>query len=154
LKGSEIDLALSQDNEGLAPGSFIIRNGEWAQFFLDTWYDPLYRSYNFVRAEIHALVSCLSPGVRCRPAFNICQEHIVQWHPTVLSKIALIPQRALNAYNSASTGKESRYQEEELKYAEGDFVVRFPGCTVTGPTSCEAAAQPFLSKWRAAFSNA
>jgi mannan polymerase II complex MNN11 subunit len=56
LKGSEIDLAMTQDKDGLAPSSFVLRKGEWAKFFLDTWFDPLYRSYNFQKAETHALV--------------------------------------------------------------------------------------------------
>ena len=57
LKGDKIDLVLTQDNEGLSQGSFILRRGEWSKFFLDTWFDPLYRSYNFQKAEGHALVS-------------------------------------------------------------------------------------------------
>jgi mannan polymerase II complex MNN11 subunit len=64
LKGDRIDLVLSQDNEGLAGGSMVIRSGEWAKFFLDSWFDPLYRSYNFQKAEAHALehiVQCVSP---------------------------------------------------------------------------------------------
>lgn len=62
LKGEKIDLILTQDGEGLCQGSFILRQGDWAKFFLDTWYDPLYRSYNFQKAEGHALVGdqCLS----------------------------------------------------------------------------------------------
>lgn len=56
LKGDKIDLVLTQDGEGLCQGSLIIRQGEWARFFLDTWFDPLYRSYNFQKAEGHALV--------------------------------------------------------------------------------------------------
>ena len=56
LKGDKIDLVLTQDGEGLCQESFIIRRGEWAKFFLDTWFDPLYRSYNFQKAEGHALV--------------------------------------------------------------------------------------------------
>lgn len=56
LKGNQVDLVLSQDKDGLAPSSLIIRRGEWAKFFLDTWFDPLYRSYNFQKAETHALV--------------------------------------------------------------------------------------------------
>ena len=59
LKGDKVDLILTQDNEGLSQGSFLIRRGEWAKFFLDTWFDPLYRSYNFQKAEGHALV-CLA----------------------------------------------------------------------------------------------
>lgn len=56
LKGDKVDLVLTQDGEGLCQGSFILRQGEWARFFLDTWFDPLYRSYNFQKAEGHALV--------------------------------------------------------------------------------------------------
>ena len=57
LKGDMIDLVLTQDTEGLCQGSFLLRRGEWAQFFLDTWFDPLYKSYNFQKAEGHALVN-------------------------------------------------------------------------------------------------
>ena len=56
LKGDKIDLVLTQDGEGLCQESFILRRGDWANFFLDTWFDPLYRSYNFQKAEGHALV--------------------------------------------------------------------------------------------------
>ena len=56
LKGDKIDFVVTQDSEGLCQGSFLLRNGEWAKFFLDTWFDPLYRSYNFQKAEGHALV--------------------------------------------------------------------------------------------------
>lgn len=57
LKGSQVDLVLTQDKDGLAQGSFVLRRGDWARFFLDTWFDPLYRSYNFQKADAHALVS-------------------------------------------------------------------------------------------------
>ena len=55
LKGDRIDFVISQDHDGLAGDSMIIRNGEWAKYFLDAWFDPLYRSYNFQKAEGHAL---------------------------------------------------------------------------------------------------
>lgn len=57
LKGDHVGLVITQDKDGMAPGSFIVRNGEWAKFLLDTWFDPLYRSYNFQKAELHTLVS-------------------------------------------------------------------------------------------------
>jgi mannan polymerase II complex MNN11 subunit len=56
LKGDDVEFVLTQDKDGLSAGSFVVRNGEWAEFFLDTWFDPLYRSYNFQKAETHALV--------------------------------------------------------------------------------------------------
>lgn len=86
LKGDRVDLILSQDHEGLAGGSMFIRNGDWAKYFLDAWFDPLYRSYKFQRAEGHAL------------------EHVVQWHGTVLAKLALVPQRIINSYAKESRG--------------------------------------------------
>jgi len=55
LKAEKIDLVICQDKDGLMPNAFILRRGEWANFFLDVWYDPLYRSYNFQKAERHAL---------------------------------------------------------------------------------------------------
>jgi mannan polymerase II complex MNN11 subunit len=61
LKGNDVDLILTQDSENLSSGSFIIKKGDWAYFFLDSWFDPLYRSYNFAKAENHALVSPLNP---------------------------------------------------------------------------------------------
>lgn len=88
LRGERVDFILTQDKEGLASGSFMVRTGEWAKYFLDAWFDPLYRSYNFQKAESHAL------------------EHIVQWHGTILAKLALIPQRSINSYmaESANSG--------------------------------------------------
>lgn len=55
LKGDRIDFVLTQDSEGLAGGSMLFRTGDWSKFFLDAWFDPLYRSYNFQKAEAHAL---------------------------------------------------------------------------------------------------
>ncbi|KAK2072975.1 hypothetical protein P8C59_007292 [Phyllachora maydis] len=97
LKGQDVDFVLTQDKDGLSVSSFIIRNGEWALFFFETWFDPIYRSYNFQKAEAHAL------------------EHIVQWHPTILSKLALIPQRIINSYNKDGKGEA---------YKDGDIAIR------------------------------
>lgn len=52
----DVELVITQDAEDLVPESYIIKQGQWARFFLDVWYDPLYRKYNFARAEKHALV--------------------------------------------------------------------------------------------------
>ncbi len=60
VRGDDVDFVVTQDNDGLSIGSFIIRNGPWASFFFETWFDPLYRSYNFQKAETHALVGSLS----------------------------------------------------------------------------------------------
>ncbi|KAI9717079.1 MAG: hypothetical protein M1812_005014 [Candelaria pacifica] len=126
LKGDQVDLILTQDKEGLAQGSFIIRQGDWAQFFLDSWFDPLYRSYNFQRAEGHAL------------------EHVVQWHPTILSKLVLVPQRTMNSYDSESAGGD-----ENRLYKAGDFVVRLSGCDAPdAKRSCDGEMAPHFKEWQ------
>ncbi|KAK1772531.1 galactosyl transferase GMA12/MNN10 family-domain-containing protein [Phialemonium atrogriseum] len=125
LKGQDVDFVLTQDTEGLSAGSFLVRNGEWARFFLETWFDPIYRSYNFQKAEAHAL------------------EHIVQWHPTILSKLALVPQGTINSYNKPGFGHE---------YKPGDFAVRFHDCGKTSTKVCETEAERFTQQWRSAFS--
>ena len=58
LKEKDVDLIVTQDSEDLNPGSFILKNGDFARYFLDLWFDPLFRSYNFAKAETHGLV-CL-----------------------------------------------------------------------------------------------
>ncbi|CAK4034282.1 glycosyltransferase family 34 [Lecanosticta acicola] len=125
LRGERVDLVVSQDKEGLAGGSLMIRSGEWAKFFLDAWYDPLYRSYNFQRAEGHAL------------------EHIVQWHGTVLAKLALVPQRILNSYTREKGGDAT-----EGLYQEGDFIANFHGCQRDATRDCEEEMRPLMSRWR------
>jgi hypothetical protein len=99
LRGERVDFILTQDKEGLAGGSMLVRSGEWAKFFLDAWFDPLYRSYNFQKAEGHAL------------------EHIVQWHGTILAKLALVPQRVLNSYTREVGGGDAN--------GEIRFIARF-----------------------------
>ncbi|KAF2228216.1 galactosyl transferase GMA12/MNN10 family-domain-containing protein [Elsinoe ampelina] len=110
LKGGNIDFVLTQDEKGLSRDSMIIRSGEWAKYLLDAWFDPLYRSYNFQKAERHAL------------------EHIVQWHGTILSKLALIPQRTMNSYMAPSSTSASSPASKEGQYSEGDFIANFEGC--------------------------
>lgn len=57
LKPNNVQFIVTQDAEDLVSDSFIIKQGDWGRFFLDVWYDPLYRSYDFLKAEKHALVS-------------------------------------------------------------------------------------------------
>ncbi|CAK7563349.1 MAG: putative alpha-1,6-mannosyltransferase mnn11 [Sporothrix epigloea] len=121
LRGQDVDFLLTQDYDGLSTSSFVIRNGDWARFFFETWFDPIYRSYNFQKAETHAL------------------EHIVQWHPTILSKMALVPQRTINAYSTPDHG---------AKYESGDLSVRVLGCVRTSSAICENEAAPFIQAWR------
>ena len=59
LQEKDIDFIATQSIEDLATESFVLKNGDFARFFLDLWFDPLYRSYNFAKAEVHGLVSII-----------------------------------------------------------------------------------------------
>ena len=151
LKGDKVDLILTQDNEGLAQGSFILRRGEWAKFFLDTWFDPLYRSYNFQKAEGHALVHHPSPAPLLRKLFaltipsSFLQEHIVQWHPTILTKLALVPQHLINSYGVDIASRGGK----EVMHKEGEFVVRLIGCELDSARYCEKEFDTYYQQWKA-----
>ncbi|KAH7117026.1 alpha-1,6-mannosyltransferase-like protein subunit [Dendryphion nanum] len=121
LKGDRIDLVVTQDKDGISHSSFIIRNGEWAKYFLDAWFDPIYRSYNFQKAEQHAL------------------EHIVQWHGTILAKLALIPQNLINSYASGPANPKNG------DFTDGDLVANFPGCGKENG-NCVEEMQPFFDR--------
>lgn len=70
------------------------------------------------------------------------QEHIVQWHPTLLSRLAIVDQRVLNSY--AKGPKEGEYKD-------GDLAVRFPDCAASGAKTCEIESQAFVQAWRRVF---
>ncbi|CBF85916.1 hypothetical protein AN1969.2 [Aspergillus nidulans FGSC A4] len=124
LQPEDIDLIITSDAEDLSTGSFVLKQGDFARFFLDTWFDPLYRSYNFAKAETHSL------------------EHIVQWHPTVLARMALVPQRVMNSYS-----KESTRAAVDGTYKDGDSIIRFFGCDTDPNRDCEREMKPYYNLW-------
>ena len=82
-------------------GSILIRRGDYADFVLDSWNDPLVRSYGFPGDDYQAL------------------EHLIQWHSTILEGLALMPKRSLLSFGVAAGDDE--------QYHEGDFVVHLDG---------------------------
>lgn len=66
----------------------------------------------------------------------------MQWHATILARLALIPQRIINAYS-----KDSPDTAVDGAYREGDFVIHFNDCNAQG-RSCEEELHPFYSLWQ------
>ncbi|KAK5101808.1 putative alpha-1,6-mannosyltransferase mnn11 [Lithohypha guttulata] len=148
LKPSQIYLILSQDADNVAHTSFILRNSDtvpvaagtprdsWSQYFLDAWFDPLYRAYAFQKAENHAL------------------EHIIQWHPTILAKLAMVDQRLINSYNTMSDKTEVdldtdvAHGKHDSQYRKGDLLVNFKGCSESKQRDCEKEIKTFYRRWQ------
>jgi len=72
----------------------------------------------------------------------------VQWHPTILSKLAIVPQGIMSPYATAEKG--------EHVYKPGDFVLRAPGCSKNGegPRTCEHELTKYKEQWQKAFLDA
>ena len=135
LTSSQTDLVLTQDLDNLAHTSMLLRNSAWSRYLLDVWFDPLYRAYNFQKAEQHAL------------------EHIVQWHPTLLAKLVLIPSRRMNSY-SYSEPPEREKETDAVRFVDtmwqpGDLLVNFNGCDDYADRNCETEFDEYYEKWLA-----
>jgi mannan polymerase II complex MNN11 subunit len=98
---SQISLILTVGGGIIHTGSMIIRRGDYAEFILDSWNDPLIRDYGFV-GQVHQ-------GL----------EHIISSHPVVTEGIAVMPKRSIMSFAVGSSDEE--------QYHEGDFVVHLDG---------------------------
>ena len=125
--------------DNLAHTSTILRNtpftkktpDNWTHYFLDAWFDPLYRAYAFQKAENHVL------------------EHLVQWHPTVLARLVMVEQRRINSYNYATPPMKDPLTEEtrthDSMWQDGDLVVNLKGCRETEKRNCEEEMRHYFS---------
>ena len=75
------------------------------------------------------------------------QEHIVQWHPTILTRLALIQQTLINSYSIDVASRGGK----EVVYKEGDFIVRLVGCELDAQRDCEKEMEPVYQQWKQAF---
>ena len=57
----------------------------------------------------------------------------MQWHPTILTKLALVPFRTMNTYNVEITTRGGK----EMMYRKGDWLVRLVGCELDTNRDCE-----------------
>lgn len=69
---------------------------------------------------------------------------MVQWHPTILTKLALIPQRLINSYNIDIASRGGK----KAMYGDDDFVVRFVGCELDKDRNCEREMDHYYRKWK------
>jgi len=66
----------------------------------------------------------------------------MQWHPTVLARTALVPQRIISSYS-----KDSSMASLDGTYKEGDLVIQFHGCQDTEGRDCEQEMEPYYKVW-------
>lgn len=119
-----VSLILTQNVKGLNTDNFLIKNDLTGRAILELWMDPLFRKYpSFRKDESSALA------------------HLLQWHPVVLSKTAIIPPRAIAA---VAPEKSKGLKTNEFVYQDGDFVVSLNDCKAF--KNCEDLLRPYWDK--------
>lgn len=108
-KHDDINFVISLDSWGMNAGNFLMRRGEWSNWLLNLWMEPLYISQNWVFPE------------------NDAWTHMWQYHGIVRDHAAVMTQRSMNAYPV--------YNALGEHWQPGDLVVHFAGCG--SATGCE-----------------
>lgn len=92
VPADQIKFITTQNEAGISMNSYLIRNDQlYGRMLFDYLRDPLHRTY---------------PGFRAAGsgrAIEAAVTHLVQWHPAILSRMALVPTALLGAH--ASEGK-------------------------------------------------
>ena len=95
--------------------------------------------------------ACIGISYNFSPSFvlwaltSLLQEHIVQWHPTILTKLALVPQHLINSYGVDIASRGGK----EVMHKEGEFVVRLVGCELDSARYCEKEFDQYYQQWKA-----
>lgn len=105
ISGAQVRLILLQNDWGINMSSFMIRQDPlYGRLLMDYLMDPLHRTYQGFR------------NVGTGKALNFAMTHLLQWHPLVLSRMALVSSSILGAY------PEDNFILKGRMYKKGDFV--------------------------------
>lgn len=118
-------------NGYLDMSSFVVSTDIYGKAFLEFLMDPLFRKYEW-------------------ESFSKAVAHILQWHPQMLGKTALVHQKLiaapLNPNGGNSEGDKPGEELDPYHYTEGDLVLSLKGCRLKG--TCAAEISSFYEKVR------
>jgi len=104
MNPNNIDIIVSQDQNGLNAGSFLIRRSEFSRMFIDMWSDPMFVRENWIAQEQDAMM------------------HLIKEHEVVREHMALLPQTMINSYPVKDV--------PNMGWMRGQLVIHFAGCWV------------------------
>ncbi|WLF77874.1 putative alpha-1,6-mannosyltransferase mnn11 [Lodderomyces elongisporus] len=131
-KPQNVKLILTQSDSKIETNSFLIKNDKASEGFgkalVQIWSNSLYMNYqSFPYGPDSALT------------------HILQWHPFVLSKTAIIPGKVIAASHDIPKDDETKEGgKEKVGYEDGDFVVQWSSCKTA--QECETILNIYHSK--------
>lgn len=105
---SDVSIVIPHTKENkILTSAFIISNDIYGKAFIEYINDPLIKDFEWENLD-H------------------CIGHILQWHPALLVKTAIVHQKLLSSvYDEAYLKSE---EVDTTHYTEGDFVANFPNC--------------------------
>lgn len=124
IKYENISLILTQTDNGINTNNFLIKNDLSGKSILDFWMDPLIRNYQLFRKDDSKALG-----------------HLLQWHPKILSKTAIIPPRTIS---SIAPNNLKKPKADEFIYKEGDLIINFDDCKML--RDCEEKLLPYWDK--------
>jgi mannan polymerase II complex MNN11 subunit len=127
-KAESAKLILTQSEEKVETSSFLVKNDVVGRAIIEIWGDSLFLNY---------------PGFPNGPESSL--THILQWHPFVLSKTAIVPAKTIASKHTETEPDP----EDKYAYVDGDFVVQFADCA--GP-KCEEAINHYFTKYKSSSS--
>lgn len=119
---------LAQNPDGLLDlSSFLVSTDIYGKAFLEFLIDPLFMDYDW-------------------PSFESSIGHLLQWHPQLLKKTAVVMNKIIAAtYDpTKDTSPQQQDSANALYYTTGDLVVSFKGCKQRG--SCASDINTFYSQ--------
>ncbi|KAK6202659.1 galactosyl transferase GMA12/MNN10 family-domain-containing protein [Scheffersomyces amazonensis] len=123
-----IRLIITQSDAKVETESYIIKNDSVGRSIIEIWGNPLYLNY---------------PSFPFGP--DSALTHILQWHPFILSKTAIIPAR--NIASIHNTGNIGDASTDKLHYFDGDFAATWSSCE--SPARCEKILDTYDTKLKA-----
>lgn len=123
MQPENVKLLFTQSDHKIETNSFIVKNDEIGRAAVDAWTDKLFMSYNNFPYGPDSAIT-----------------HILQWHPYVLSKSAIISARTMNSFHSKKSESELS-PDDHMHYHTGDLVAQWSKCTTS--EDCEAALKKY-----------
>lgn len=128
-KAESLALLLTQSDSKIESYSFLVKNGFLGKALLESWSSPLYLSYGSFSYGPDSVIT-----------------HVLQWHPFILSKTGLIPQRTIaSRHNDVDISvDEEGLGGDSIHYAKSDLVVQWSDCK--NEDECEGYLRGYLAK--------
>lgn len=108
LQPENVRLVMTQSDTLLVTNSFIVKNDIVGRAIVDFWGDKLNLNYNNFPYGPDSVMT-----------------HILQWHPFMLSKAAIIPSRLINSLHTSQSLDLAKKSTDKTHYFQGDLAVQW-----------------------------